>query len=376
MFTKNGYQRIDEAHSDSEAVGVQLSSSAPIIPLKKKFLLGKPIYNDFDDEYDENGDLIYHHDNEFGESFAGTNKLVRTGRQRKKQSARSKGSEFQSRRKKRRVYFCCVSSEIDIQKLYDYMIHTNDSFGGWKLKLHNDVLHLYKAGSSDESQLDVPKRTSNDIPIPPPDLVSSFEINDEENIRQKINPTQTVYEDELLWKISLSKAQEIFIFDFGAVVFWGFSRGEETNLLKTIRLFVTKGFVGESEFQSGEDDMAFVITPSETAVISIANEVFSLPDDISPKQRLSVSFAIAQSSGLAIFESRIENLIEEYKYIPEVLAAHGKARLSERQLGTMIGEVFVIRHDVNLHSEILDTPDFFWKQEDIEKDYKMVSEIF
>ena len=24
------------------------------------------------------------------------------------------------------------------------------------------------------------------------------------------------------------------------------------------------------------------------------------------------------------------------------------------------GEVFVIRHDVNLHTEILDTPDFFW----------------
>lgn len=38
------------------------------------------------------------------------------------------------------------------------------------------------------------------------------------------------------------------------------------------------------------------------------------------------------------------------------MAADGKAGLTERQLGTMIGEVFVIRHDVNLHSEILDTP--------------------
>ena len=38
----------------------------------------------------------------------------------------------------------------------------------------------------------------------------------------------------------------------------------------------------------------------------------------------------------------------------------------------MIGEVFVIRHDVNLHSEILDVPDFFWKQEKFERDYKMV----
>ncbi|KAJ1438403.1 hypothetical protein B484DRAFT_416233 [Ochromonadaceae sp. CCMP2298] len=69
----------------------------------------------------------------------------------------------------------------------------------------------------------------------------------------------------------------------------------------------------------------------------------------------SVSYAIAQSSALAVFEGRIERKVEEYKYIPEALAAHGKVHLSEMQLGMMIGEVFVIRHDVNLHSEILDT---------------------
>jgi uncharacterized Rmd1/YagE family protein len=111
-----------------------------------------------------------------------------------------------------------------------------------------------------------------------------------------------------------------------------------------------------------------------------------------PKQRLSVSFAIAQSSVLAIFEARIERKVEEYKYIPETLAAYGKVHLTERQLGMMIGDVFVIRHDVNLHTEILghififkvlfcneifyyeDTPDFFWneKEERFEQDYKMV----
>jgi Uncharacterised ACR, YagE family COG1723 len=37
--------------------------------------------------------------------------------------------------------------------------------------------------------------------------------------------------------------------------------------------------------------------------------------------------------------------------------------------------VFVIRHDVNLHTEILDTPDFFWYDgQQYEGDYKMVSE--
>ena len=61
---------------------------------------------------------------EFGEmkKFVNREKLLRTGRQRKRLAARTKGGEFQARRKKRRVYFCCVSSDIDIQKLFDYLI--------------------------------------------------------------------------------------------------------------------------------------------------------------------------------------------------------------------------------------------------------------
>ena len=158
--------------------------------------------------------------------------------------------------------------------------------------------------------------------------------------------------DHSEFRISNPGAQEVFIFDFGAVVLWGVPRGEEAVLLKTIRKFVSKGMVGQEEFASGEDDMAFVTSPDATS-ITILNDVIELPENSEPKQRLSVSFAIAQSSVLAIFEARIEKKVEEYKYIPEALAAHGKIHLSELQLGMMIGEVFVIRHDVNLHTEIL-----------------------
>ena len=167
-------------------------------------------------------------------------------------------------------------------------------------------------------------------------------------------------------------------------------------------MFVTKGLVAQAEFVRCHDDMAFVTSP-EVDSISIANDVITIPEDTQVKivfnllsfiihlfiylfnnssthnhiflqvrQRLSVSFAIAQSTVLAIFEARVEIKVEEYKYIPESLAATGKVHLSERQLGMMIGEVFVIRHDVNLHTEILDTPDFFWKEEKYEQDYKLV----
>jgi len=77
------------------------------------------------------------------------NRLVRTGRQRKKLAARSKGGEFRQRRKKRRLYFCCVSSDIDVQKLFDYLVGAGSMLNGWKYQLHADVLHLYKPGIED-----------------------------------------------------------------------------------------------------------------------------------------------------------------------------------------------------------------------------------
>ena len=356
-----------------------------------------------DEEYDKTNQYLL---DEFGANTndAG-NKILRTGRQRKKLAARSKGGEFQSRRKKRRVYFCCVSSEIDVQKLFDYLVGAGGLLHGWKYQLHGGVLHLFKGGVSENN---IPVSTnSNTVTTGRPSspialrggitfdnnlhnsssLIEEYELpssasSDIYTIRNPLNINKDLVpsNDNILssdsknsprpavmssgkadqqpgelydeWidslKISNTGAQEVFIFDFGSVVFWNFSRGEETNLLKTIRMFVTKGLVGANEFKSGQDDMAFVTSP-EIDVIQIANDVITLPEDTQVKQRLSVSFAISQSSVLAIFEARIERKVNEYKYIPETLASSGKVNLSERQLGIMIGEVFVIRFVVLQH---------------------------
>lgn len=290
------------------------------------------------------------HDFTDGQNY-GNNKVVRTGRQRKKLAARTKGGEFQTKRRKRRVYFCCISSEIDVQKLLDHLNDANDILFGWHRELHNDVLHMYKPGI-DEPILRYEKKGRDSPKQDLSPIGSGFDPEQKGFLHEKVDPYEEKISDYYGGRLVAVGSKEVFVFDFGAVVFWGFSRGEEAGLLKTIRLFATKGLVGNNEFESGEDDMAFVISPDDKE-ISVANDVISLPDETVPKQRLAVSFAIAQSSVLAIFEARIEQKVEEYKYIPEALAAHGKVDLSERQLGMMIGEVFVIRHDVNLHTEIL-----------------------
>jgi uncharacterized Rmd1/YagE family protein len=82
--------------------------------------------------------------------------------------------------------------------------------------------------------------------------------------------------------------------------------------------------------------MAFV-TAADAEAITIANDVITLPDNTPTKQLMSVSFAIAQSTVLAIFEARVELKVEDYRYIPETLAGAGRVQLAGRQLGMMIG---------------------------------------
>ena len=53
-----------------------------------------------------------------------------------------------------------------------------------------------------------------------------------------------------------------------------------------------------------------------------------------------------------------------YQIIVQTLAKSGGIHsITQRQIGIMIGEVFAIQHEVNLHTEILDTPDLFWNED-------------
>lgn len=316
---------------------------------------------------------------------------IKSGRQRKKQAVRTKGGEFQARRKKRRVYFCSISSEIDVEKIYDDITLGLNDLSAWKRCLYTNVLHLYL--SSDESTnyeqhepsflaspIDEMERSKTvdearggpafSLEPPLPEAIS----RDDPDI--PFSPTTNSDAYPLTSQMWASGNKEVFVFDFGAIVFWGFSLGEEENLLAYIRSFtlLEDNLLIEEEFTAGEDDMAFVASSDTYGEISIANDVFTLPDDSTVRQRLAISFAIAQSSVLAIFEARIEKKVDEFKYIPERFAKDGGIKLSSKKLGRMIGDVFVIRHDVNLHTEILDTPEWFWGNEDVVHLYKLLYE--
>jgi uncharacterized Rmd1/YagE family protein len=289
-------------------------------------------------------------------SLAG--RALLNGRLRRKITG-SRSENFESQIEKRRAYFCCLSENIDIHKLHDYLLGDFFAASTWKFHIIGDTLLLHKIEALKSNFRD------RNAPLKPDkSIIKTDNVDTEEDF------IKTSHNKELDNPSKIT--QEIFIFDFGVAVFWGFEKGEEINLLKIIRMFAFGDILSDKDFEDGEDDMMFFVSPINNT-LSIANNCVFFPDQTNAKQRLAVSYAIAQSSILSLMETRIENRMEEYEYMPLNLAEGKSVSLSQIVLRKMIGEVIMIRHEVNLHSDLLDIPDFFWTEEKYTSEYNIAN---
>ncbi len=156
--------------------------------------------------------------------------------------------------------------------------------------------------------------------------------------------------------------EDCFIFPYGCVIFWNFSKDMERKLLEKLRTFAERAFVA-AEF----DDFSYSYGAVTAGVKVISDEFVLDTDDVYAK--LSLSHALAQSTTLSVFEANIASLIRRTKHLPEELADTGKISKSDTEISKLMGELFVEKNKVNLHSDVLDVPEFFWERGDLEIKY-------
>ena len=97
----------------------------------------------------------------------------------------------------------------------------------------------------------------------------------------------------------------------------------------------------------------------------------------SPKIKLAISHAIAQSVKLSVFEDAMENTMTSSKFLPAELARRGELGLTRREVVRMSGRLFRLRVGIMLGGTVLDTPDWFWESEpELHDLYSAVRGIF
>lgn len=190
---------------------------------------------------------------------------------------------------------------------------------------------------------------------------ASYDIPNLFQYLQRLGQTQ-LFRDVIHIQIKEDKhlKGDVFYFSYGSIVCWGFTEEEEKEILVS-----TKEFEKDPLSKVELDEFTFVY--GDTIKIE-EDEIFL--HNKSTLTKLAISHGIAQSVKLSTFEEIIQKTIEHTKILPLALAEKGKIPLSRKEMSRKMGEIFIERSFVNLHSEILDTPEFFWDYPELEPFYR------
>lgn len=160
------------------------------------------------------------------------------------------------------------------------------------------------------------------------------------------------------------RRSELFIFQWGVVVMWGFLEKEEQRFLNELARF-------EKEKLADEDveveEFNYYITQSYQP--RIYNDFFALRDH-NYLIKLSISHAIAQSAKVSLFEELVDNSISDTQDFPVMIAERGKIDMSHEEIMKSIGELFILRININLHGSVLDSPELMWSEPELEPIYQ------
>jgi uncharacterized Rmd1/YagE family protein len=164
------------------------------------------------------------------------------------------------------------------------------------------------------------------------------------------------------------KTINIFYFPFGCIVIWGATEEEEQWLLKELQEVSV-----EATAPLYLDLIACKIDPdaAENSIHEERNEIVLKDGEVFAE--LAVSYALAQSAKLSALEKSVSQLLKQTSPLQKELALNGTVSLSKKKISKQIGFLFNERYSINLHSDILDTPEFFWRKPSYEPLYLMTA---
>ncbi|CAI7672547.1 unnamed protein product [Penicillium pancosmium] len=160
---------------------------------------------------------------------------------------------------------------------------------------------------------------------------------------------------------------EIFLFDYGTVVLWGMSPAHESRFLSDISKFA-------SSILSPDDTQIenFNFYYAREYQARIYNDFISLRDPRNHMIKLAISHALAQSVKTSLFEDLVSETISDTAPLPAQIAQTGSVNLTRRQINMQIGELFILRINIHLQGSVLDSPELFWAEPQLEPVYQAV----
>lgn len=170
--------------------------------------------------------------------------------------------------------------------------------------------------------------------------------------------------------------RDIFFFREGSVVLWNCNDVESNNILELVKKYERDRY-RYSLIKGESETMPYTYLPEDMNGAQFKDGKFYLTkgqDNF--LEKYTFSNALTTSIKLGIWEATLDHYIDSMEFITKDLKQGTKIQISRSDLLRKTGELFALRHLINLSSDLLDTPDFYWDREELEALYLKVCNYF
>lgn len=159
---------------------------------------------------------------------------------------------------------------------------------------------------------------------------------------------------------------DIFFFREGSVVLWNCTELEASNVMQYLRQFEISSY--DQEDVISENELMNYTYTNEAQSGSLKNgDFFIRRNSDGDLEKYTFSNAMTSSVKLGIWEAMLDKYIESIEFVTEDLKEGRNIKMTRAEALRKTGELFALKHLINLSSDLLETPDFYWDRENLER---------
>lgn len=155
---------------------------------------------------------------------------------------------------------------------------------------------------------------------------------------------------------------DIFLFREGSIVFWGVPYDQQKRILYGLSPLKIDPYKSDLIQEEREHLIYNIVKSREKSKMN--RDVVELSVDQDQNSLLldqfAFSHAVALSVKLGIWEAILDQYIESIGWVTNSMKLGKGLRLNKDQVFRKTGELYELRHNINLSSDLLDLPDIYW----------------
>ena len=170
----------------------------------------------------------------------------------------------------------------------------------------------------------------------------------------------TIIKDAII--VDIKENQQVILFKYGVFICWNIE-------FEDLKFFLD--FIKDFQINDFQKPIIEELNYTFDNEFKINLDTIYL-DDSSSIFKIAISQAISQNIKLQQFEEELQTSIDNNSNIPLQLSTTGKIKLTKKEISKKIGELFLVKSKINLHYDLLDTPEFFWEYPQYENQYEKI----